>query len=788
MLAFGPVFAVAEKLQPRLVAVPDHANGIYVVDETVGWTVKSAAGNSDTKYRYTVRENNDRVVGTGVLDVSAGSARIETALHEPGMVLVEVDADAPAANAAGDAAADKKNPKHEALLGAAVAPTQIKPAAPRPADFDAFWAGKLAELKKIPVNPVLTPVPGEHPGVELSKFKLESVGGHVQGYLARPMWPGKKPALVILQWAGVYKLPQQIPVSMAEQGWLTVNVDSHDIDPESGEGVSTEYGKIGDKDRETSYFLNMYLRDTRALDYVQSLPDWDGKTIVLMGTSMGGQQSLVTAGLNPERVTAVVVNEPAGADTNGSLHGRKAGYPYWNWEDPAAMKTALYFDPVNFAPRIKAATLIGVGFLDDAATPVGLWTVYNELTGPKEIVPMVESAHNNITPDKQDNLLGRQKQVLSKLLNGEPVTWKGVNSDPAPPKEPAPGDSVDDPGPLANLSGDMRPDAVKAAMKKVADWQLARVNGTYSQDWTFATLYIGMVTASDTLGDARYADFVRGVGEHYGWTLGPRKVHADDQAIGQSYLWLYAKDHKPEEIAPMRAQFDAVMQAPDDKQNLVWWWCDALFMAPPVWAQLAAETKDADYLRSMHREWKITSDLLWDPEEHLFFRDKSYFDKHEKNGKKIFWSRGNGWVMGGLVRTLTFLPKDDAHLKFYEDKFREMAAKAKEIQSEDGLWRPGLLDAADYPYAEVSGSAFFVYATAWGVRTGLLDRATYLPVVEKGWRGLVQHVYADGRLGSIQPIGAAPGAYTPGTSYVFGTGAFLLAGSEVEQLARENGR
>ena len=106
----------------------------------------------------------------------------------------------------------------------------------------------------------------------------------------------------------------------------------------------------------------MYLRDSRALDYLITRPDWDGKTIVVMGGSMGGQQSLVLAGLRPEKITAVLTCVPAGSDTNGDLHGRKAGYPNWPSGDPAVMKTALYFDTVNFASRIKAPVLAGMGF------------------------------------------------------------------------------------------------------------------------------------------------------------------------------------------------------------------------------------------------------------------------------------------------------------------------------------------------------------------------------------------------------------------------------------------
>lgn len=345
------------------------------------------------------------------------------------------------------------------------------------------------------------------------------------------------------------------------------------------------------------------------------------------------------------------------------------------------------------------------------------------------------------------------------------------------------GDAPENPGPLASgLSGDIRPSAVKAAMRKVADWQLARVNHSFSQDWTFATLYLGMLAASDTLHAKDYRNYVKAAAEHYNWKLGPRKAHADDQAIGQSYLWLYSEHANPAYIAPLRQHFDEVMQVPDDPTHPVWWWCDALFMAPPAWAQLAEISHQGKYLDYMDREWHVTAKLLWDPDEHLFFRDSTYFDKREKNGSKIFWSRGNGWVMGGLVRVLTFLPADDPRRAFYIATFRQMSERIRALQGSDGLWRPGLLDANGYPYPEVSGSSFFVYALAWGIHHGILDRAVYRPVVAKGWQGLVSHIYQDGRLGCIQPVGAAPGAFSPGSSYVFGTGAFLLAGSEVAAM------
>ena len=346
------------------------------------------------------------------------------------------------------------------------------------------------------------------------------------------------------------------------------------------------------------------------------------------------------------------------------------------------------------------------------------------------------------------------------------------------------GDAPADPGPLAtDLSGALKPSSIQAAMRKVVDWQNARVADSPSQDWTFATLYIGMLSASDTLRDPRYRDAVVAVADHYHWTLGPRKTHADDQAIGQTYLWLYQQKPDPQRIESLKAQLDEIMQAPDDPAKPVWWWCDALFMAPPVWSGLATATRDPRYLAYMHHEWQVTSDLLWDPQEHLFFRDSTYFDKREKNGKKVFWSRGNGWVMGGLVRVLESMPANDTRRSFYVRRLQAMAQSVRKIQGADGLWRPGLLDAADYPYPEVSGSAFLVYAIAWGLNHHLLDKKEFAPVVQRGWAGLVAHIYEDGRLGCIQPVGASPGAYTPDASYVFGTGAFLLAGSEVNRWA-----
>lgn len=346
------------------------------------------------------------------------------------------------------------------------------------------------------------------------------------------------------------------------------------------------------------------------------------------------------------------------------------------------------------------------------------------------------------------------------------------------------GDSPADAGPIATgISPAFKKKDVTHALRKVADWQLARVQNHYLQDWTFAALYAGFMAVPPAVNGSTYQDAMRSMGQQFHWQLGPRPDHADDHAIGQTYLELYAKSHDSAIIAPTRERIDALLNRTDDPAKPLWWWCDALFMAPPVLADLSKATGDRKYLDFMDREWWITSNLLYDPQLHLYSRDATYLDKKEANGKKLFWSRGNGWVMAGLARVLQVMPANYPGREKYVTQLQEMAKSVAALQGADGLWRPGLLDADAYPLPEVSGSAFITYGLAWGIRNGILDRKQYLPIVKKAWAGLLTHVYQDGRLGSIQPIGAAPGQFSPTSSYVYGVGAFLLAGSEVYNLS-----
>lgn len=214
-----------------------------------------------------------------------------------------------------------------------------------------------------------------------------------------------------------------------------------------------------------------------------------------------------------------------------------------------------------------------------------------------------------------------------------------------------------------------------------------------------------------------------------------------------------------------------------------WTWSDALFMSPPALALAARATGDARYLDFMNRMWWKTTDYLYDREERLYFRDSRFFDQRSANGKKIFWSRGNGWVLAGLARVLEEMPADYPERGRYVALFREMASKLAALQLTDGYWRSNLLDPDSTPLPETSGTAFFVYGLAWGVNRGILERAAFEPVIRRGWSALVRATHPNGMLGYVQRIGDQPGDTSRDGTEIYGIGALILAGTEVHRLA-----
>jgi len=366
------------------------------------------------------------------------------------------------------------------------------------------------------------------------------------------------------------------------------------------------------------------------------------------------------------------------------------------------------------------------------------------------------------------------------------------------------------------------PESVKALTKKVANWQietfedsgkyralsgkaLARVqesgkrpNKHHDLMWHMGALYAGMDQWRKVADEpTKYTDWLKMIGERNEWKLHKRPYYADDHTVGQFYLSLYSDFKDPVMLKPTQEQFDWILAnpktgtlewkaTPTDAHNR-WGWCDALFMAPPVWARLAKVTGEQKYLDFMDQEYHATYDLLWDQEDQLFWRDSSCFPKREANDRKVYWARGNGWVFGGLALMIPDLPEDWEGRAFYIDLYKQIAVSLKNCQREDGTWSMGLLGGVEgYPNMETSGTSFFTFGMAWGINNGLLDRATYEPVVFKAWNALIECVTDEGLLGYVQPVGAAPGDSFADQTEVYGIGAFLAAGSEVYKLVGGN--
>jgi len=334
--------------------------------------------------------------------------------------------------------------------------------------------------------------------------------------------------------------------------------------------------------------------------------------------------------------------------------------------------------------------------------------------------------------------------------------------------------------------------AIVKVMSAVADWQLANPSKHEPYDWTQAAFYTGVMAFAGVADNPKYVDAMKAMGERNQWRPGLRPGHADDYAVVATYAQLFQREKNKAMLGPSLALFNFLLTRRFD-EPLVWGggienrelaWCDALFMGPPAMAAVSAATGDRRYLDLADRLWWKTTDYLYDGTEHLYYRDSRYFDQREKNGRRVFWSRGNGWVIAGLARLLQDMPSDFRGRDRYVALFREMAGAVLAAQSGDGYWRSSLLDPESRPNPETSGTGFFVFALGWGVTQGLLDREKYEPAAMKGWEALVRAVHRDGMLGWVQQIGAEPGSATFESTEVYGAGAFLLAGSAVHALAR----
>jgi cephalosporin-C deacetylase-like acetyl esterase len=402
----------------------DHTNAVYRRGEQVTFTIALPAGvtatNADLSWK--ISKDGFATVRAGAVTLTNGTMVVSGELNEPGFLLCQITG-------------GMNGKEVLAQAGAAVDPLAIKPSLPPPADFDAFWAGQKRRLAAVPMNPRLTPVTNRAaPNLECFDVQLDCAGGApVSGYYARPRGAAKKslPLILLLHGAGVNSASLAGAAEWARQGrgMLAMDINAHGIAngqpakfyEDLAQGRLANYWLAGRDSRENCYFLGMFLRALRALDFLAAQPEWDGTNAIVYGSSQGGFQCFAVAGLD-ERVSFIAAGVPAGCDHTGMKANRISGWPKLvslggdGAPDAAALEAARYFDCVNFAARARArGAFVTVGFIDHTCPPTSVYAAYNNLPIPKQIFNDLPTGHAN----SPAAIRARNAAVLASVTPGK---------------------------------------------------------------------------------------------------------------------------------------------------------------------------------------------------------------------------------------------------------------------------------------------------------------------------------------------------------------------------------
>jgi cephalosporin-C deacetylase len=404
---------IARAAEGALTVSTDRPNAVYEKGETATFRIRLEPGETEQKQEatWTLLKNGLLPVNSGTVSLQNGEATLSAKLDEPGFLLCEVQVSGVPKPGRG---------------GAAFAPEDIPPSAEAPEDFDAFWKKQLERLKAVPGNFRLTEVPSPQADVTTFDLQADCLGQPVSGYFARPATatPASLPAILLLHGAGVGSGRLDVAAGWAQKGLLALDINAHGLPngkPEAfyadlAAGQLKDYPLVGFESRESNYFLGMFLRVVRALDFLTSQPEWDGRTLIVFGSSQGGAQSLAGAALD-DRVSFFVAGVPAMCDHTGSLAGRDPGWPKFlppgATPSAGAKKTVGYFDMANFASRIKVPGFFTVGFLDKTCPPTTVYAAYNRLGGEKTIFHDVAAGHIN-TPEAKRLM---RKAALDHVAN-----------------------------------------------------------------------------------------------------------------------------------------------------------------------------------------------------------------------------------------------------------------------------------------------------------------------------------------------------------------------------------
>ena len=336
-------------------------------------------------------------------------------------------------------------------------------------------------------------------------------------------------------------------------------------------------------------------------------------------------------------------------------------------------------------------------------------------------------------------------------------------------------------------------------IEKVNDYWQAHNTPYCRAFWDNAAYFTGNMEAYKMTGKAAYLDYSSKWCYHNKWkgatsndkrnwkykTYGEGQdfvLFGDWQICFQTYIDMYMMN--PDEFKVARAK-EVMSYACHMNETKFWWWSDALYMVMPVMTKMYKLTGDEMYLDRLYENFLWSDSLMFDPQEQLYYRDAKYIYPKVKTScdGKSFWARGDGWVLAGLAKVLADMPKDYRHRDIFVKRFRQLAEGVARCQQKDGYWSRSMLCEADAPGPETSGTAFFTYGFLWGVNNGLLDRATYAPVIDKAWKYLVNTaLQSDGSIGYVQPIGEKPDptkTVNAQSQAPFGTGAWLLAACEM---------
>ena len=315
-----------------------------------------------------------------------------------------------------------------------------------------------------------------------------------------------------------------------------------------------------------------------------------------------------------------------------------------------------------------------------------------------------------------------------------------------------------------------------------------------SNIWTRTVYYEGLLALYSIYPDTEYYAYAYQWGDFHKWGMwrGTTTRHADNYACGQVYIDMYNLCPKPEILLNVKSNLNMLVNTPQINE---WWWIDAIQMGMPGFAKMGKLTGEQKYFDKMWQMYEYTRNQhgehgMFNQKDGLWWRDQDFDPPYkEPNGEDCYWSRGNGWVYAALVRVLDEFPANEVHRQDYINDFLTMSKAIKACQREDGFWNVSLHDPNHFGGKELTGTSLFVYGMAWGIRNGLLDRDEYLPIVLKAWNAMVKDaVHPDGFLGYVQGTGKEPKDGQPVTYDSkpdfddFGTGCFLLAGSEIYKL------